>query len=230
MKHKLQLSLIALIIMFTSINVNASTGSATVEFNGKNTLNVGEVFIVRMDVKDIIDTNNGVVSLEGNLSFDENMIEYISSKTSDAPYQFYINENYNYKIAGLDFTLNNGINYNTTIYEFSFKALNSGDTTITLNNAKLTDSVNRISSNILSKTITINEIEENNGLEESNEIVELTYNDTIINEEKEATKNIIKNEIKEITLEKEEVKQENITTKISEMIKKVTIEFEHFFN
>lgn len=154
MKNKILLGVMTLGLLGSTTSVYAM-GNATVSFDSNNTVKVGDTFTVKLNVEDITDTYDGVVSMGGNLSFDNTKIEYISSKGIETPYQFQINEDYNYKIAGLDFTLDNGIKNNLTVYEFTFKALEEGNTTITLTNAKLTDSKEYINTNVVSKEINI---------------------------------------------------------------------------
>lgn len=142
------------------------------------------------------------------------MVEYISAKEIGAPYDFQINENNGYKIAGLDFTLDNGIRENVTVYEFTFKALQEGTTTITLTNAKLTDSQDYINTIVLGKEITISEKKE------------------VIVEEKEATiletkpnknqENIIAKEV--LTVEQKVETQVNTEIKTTNITKKEVIE------
>lgn len=154
MKNKILLGVMTLGLLGSTTSVYAM-GNATVSFDSNNTVKVGDTFTVKMNVEDITDTYDGVVSMGGNLSFDNTKIEYISSKGIETPYQFQINEDYNYKLAGLDFTLDNGIKNNLTVYEFTFKALEEGNTTITLTNVKLTDSKEYINTNVVSKEINI---------------------------------------------------------------------------
>ena len=155
MKNKLLLGVISAGVLLTSTNAYALTGNATVDFTGKDTINVGETFTVSMNVKDVMGTTDGIVSLGGNLVFDSDMIEYVSTSTEKAPYMFQINENANYKLAGLDFSLEKGILENTTVYEFTFIALREGNTTITLANQRLTDTNDYIDTTVVGKNINI---------------------------------------------------------------------------
>jgi len=154
MKNKIIIGTILTTTLLTTTPVNAM-GTAKVEFTNNDNIKVGDTFTIRMNVTDIKDTYDGVVSMGGNLSFDSTMIEYVSSKGTETPYLFQINEDYNYKIAGLDFTLDNGIKETLTVYEFTFKALQEGNTTITLENAKLTDSQDYIDTVVLEKKLNI---------------------------------------------------------------------------
>ena len=198
MKNKMLIGLMTLGLLGSTTSVYAM-GNATVSFDSNNTVNVGDTFTVKMNVEDIIDTYDGVVSMGGNLSFDNTKIEYISSKGIENPYQFQINEDYNYKIAGLDFTLDNGIKNNLTVYEFTFKALEEGNTTITLTNAKLTDSKEYINTNVVSKEINIvNKAETNEKVIEVKPIIKTKLVDTK-NETKNNTETKINNdEVKKI--------------------------------
>ena len=204
MKNKFLLSMVATGIMLTSTNVNALSGNATVEFTGNNNVMVGDTFTVKMNVKDVNNTYDGIVSLEGNLSFDKDMVEYVSAKSEDTPYEFRINENYNYKIAGLDFTLDNGILENVTVYEFTFKALKEGNTNITLNNYKLTDSKDYVNATVISSTITISEEktteEENTIVEEKTEVKEEINTKEVV--EKETEEKVVIKPRKQIKNEK----------------------------
>lgn len=161
MKSKLFIGLVTVGLLAPTTSVCAM-GNATVSFESKDAINVGDIFTVKMNINNISNTYDGVVSLGGNLSFDENTIEYISSKGIETPYLFQINEKSNYKIAGLDFTLDNGIKNNLTVYEFTFKALKEGNTTITFVNPKLTDSKDYITTNVIDHEINIKNNEEIN--------------------------------------------------------------------
>lgn len=198
MKNKMLIGLMTLGLLGSTTSVYAM-GKATVSFDSNNTVNVGDTFTVKMNVEDIIDTYDGVVSMGGNLSFDNTKIEYISSKGIETPYQFQINQDYNYKIAGLDFTLDNGIKNNLTVYEFTFKALKEGNTAITLTNAKLTDSKEYINTNVVSKEINIvNKVETNEKVIEVKPIIKTKLVDTN-NETKNNTETKINNdEVKKI--------------------------------
>ena len=154
MKKKFMIGTILTGILLATAPVKAM-GNATVTFTGNNNIKVGETFTVTMNVTDIENTYDGVVSMGGNLSFDNTKLEYVSSKEVNAPYQFQINEGYNYRIAGLDMTLENGIYNTTAVYEFTFKALEEGNTTVTFENAKLTDSQDYINTSVISKEIII---------------------------------------------------------------------------
>jgi len=153
-----------LMTFFLMITPVKAMGNAKIEFTGNTNVEIGETFKIDMIVTDIYDTYDGIVSFGGNLDFDENMLEYVSSKGAQNPYLFQMNENAKYKIAGLDFTLDNGIRENSKVYEFTFKAIKEGQTSINFKNAKLTDSKDYIDTVVLNKNVTINSkgIENNN--------------------------------------------------------------------
>ena len=194
-------------------------GNATVSFDSDNTINVGDTFTVKMNVSNINDTYDGIVSMGGNLSFDNTKIEYVSSKGIDTPYLFQINEDYNYRIAGLDFTLDNGIKNNLTVYEFTFKALTEGNTNITFTNAKLTDSKDYINTTVISKQIkiisksnTVTKVEEENT---KNETIKSPSSTRLITSSNKLT--TTNNKIIETT----KVKKERISNEEKQVIKKL---------
>ena len=234
MKNKMLIGLMTLGLLGSTTSVYAM-GNATVSFDSNNTVNVGDTFTVKMNVEDIIDTYDGVVSMGGNLSFDNTKIEYISSKGIETPYQFQINEDYNYKIAGLDFTLDNGIKNNLTVYEFTFKALEEGNTTITLTNAKLTDSKDYINTNVVSKEINIvNKVETNEKVTEVKPIIKTklvdTENETENNTETKITNDEVqKIETTTITQTNNQTTKET-STKEKNIIEKVFNNLTNFFN
>lgn len=235
MKNKILLGVMTLGLLGSTTSVYAM-GNATVSFDSNNTVKVGDTFTVKMNVEDITDTYDGVVSMGGNLSFDNTKIEYISSKGIETPYQFQINEDYNYKIAGLDFTLDNGIKNNLTVYEFTFKALEEGNTTITLTNAKLTDSKEYINTNVVSKEINIiNKKEEKQSPANIKPVVKTELENTKV-------ENKIETETKvEVETNKTETKEETVvalldnkintnTKKEENVIEKVINNITNFFS
>lgn len=195
-------------------------GNATVSFDSDNTINIGDTFTVKMNVSNINDTYDGIVSMGGNLSFDNTKIEYVSSKGIDTPYLFQINEDYNYRIAGLDFTLDNGIKKNLTVYEFTFKALTEGNTNITFTNAKLTDSKDYINTTVISKQIkiisksnTVTKVEEENN---KNETIKSPSSTRLIPSSNKLTTTTNKK-----IIETTKVKKERISNEEKQVIKKL---------
>lgn len=250
MKNKTIIGAVLTTALLVSTPVEAK-GNASVEFISNDQIQVGETFTVKMNVTDIKDTYDGIVSMGGNLSFDSNSIEYVSSKGIETPYLFQINEDYNYKIAGLDFTLDNGIRETLTVYEFTFKAIKEGNTTITLKNAKLTDSQDYIDTVVFEKEIEIipeiveNIVTEQQTLEipetisEKVNTVDYSYKeeikevDTKISSTIEETISQEVKEEKEEKTEKEELKEnkktETIIEKIQKVISNIFLNFKNLF-
>ena len=149
------ITFIALICSVFTLNSKVYAASATVEFSSNSTVSVGSQITVTMYISNVNDTNGGIVSAGGNLSFDSNYLQYVSGTGVTSPYAFQINPSANYKLAGLDTSLSNGITTKTKVFTFVFKALKEGNTTITLNNASLTDTAQKVPTSVSSKSITI---------------------------------------------------------------------------
>ncbi len=201
MKKGLLLGTIATGFLFSQNSVFALTGNANVELNGNDKANVGETFEITMNINNIQDVKNGIVSFEGNLDFDSDTIEFIGADVASEPYEFYINEDYNYKLAGLDLTLASGIVDNTKIYTFTFKALKEGNTTVTVKNYKLTNTDDYVNATVIPKTVVIEK--EETIVEEKTEIEEIIP--TEIHEEE----TVIQEKIVPETIEKIETKEIN---------------------
>ena len=154
MKKKL-LMVLAILTCVLPNGVSAR-GITTVDVTGKNSVTVGETFKVDISLKDVVDTYDGVVSFSGNLSFDKSKLELVDAKLADSPYQFHMNRE-KLILAGLDFTLVNGIYDETVIYTFTFKAIDSGNTDVTIEEAVLTDSKDYIDATTNTLSIEINE-------------------------------------------------------------------------
>lgn len=213
MKKSLLIGTIAISTLCLQNTASALTGSANIEINGNDNVKVGETFEITVDIKN---TTNSIVSFEGNLDFDNNIIELVNVETAKEPYEFYINEDYNYKLAGIDLTLNNGILNDTKIYTFTFKAKKDGSTNITLKNYKLTDTNDYINTVVKSKKINI----------EKEEIVEEKEETKV--QEKYVEKTEIKNEI--VELKTQEVKKEknifqNRFGLVTNLLKKIILLF-----
>lgn len=151
------LTVAMLYLVIASFNQAYAAPSATIGFSGNSTAKVGENITVKMYLSNISETNGGVVSAGGNLSFDSTYLEYVSGTGITSPYMFQINEAANYIIAGLDTTLSNGITGTqpTTVFTFVFKVKKKGTTQISLTNAKLSDTANKLIANVSPKVITI---------------------------------------------------------------------------
>lgn len=149
------------LLALTSIALLAPTcayanGKATVMVDGNNTINVDNIVEVNLKLTDIIDTLDGVVAFGGDLKYDKEYLEYVSSSKSEDTYEFLINEDI-LRIAGVDYTLENGIKNDTTIYTFKFKALKEGNTTISFADPEVVDTdASEIASKVKPLNITIN--------------------------------------------------------------------------
>ena len=226
MKNKLIIGTVLTGMLLGASPVEAM-GNAKVEFTSRDNIQVGETFTVSMSVTDINNTYDGVVSMGGNLSFDSTMVEYVSAKEVDAPYEFQINEDYGYKLAGLDFTLDNGIRENVTVYEFTFKALKEGNTTITLTNAKLTDSQDYINTVVLGEEITISEKEEEVVVKET--VVEKKEDKVNKVNKVESNKVVEKQEVVVEETQEETLKNQESVEKIQEAVTKLVSSLKRLF-
>ena len=90
-------------------------GTSTIKVDGPTNTNVGNTISINVRLTDINNTLDGVVALGGDLKYDKEYLEYIDSHNSNDTYEFQINEDI-LRIAGVDFTLANGIKNDTTVY------------------------------------------------------------------------------------------------------------------
>lgn len=151
---KIFMALVLGISLFSFLTpVNAK--SATVGFTGNSTVSLNNNITIKMYVNGDSSNSGGIVSVGGNLSFDNEYLEYVSSTGITSPYTFQINTSNSYKIAGLDTTLSSGITTKTTVFTFVFKAIKTGSTQITFTNAKLTDTDSVLTTTVSPMTITI---------------------------------------------------------------------------
>lgn len=146
-----KLSLFIILQFICILGVNAA--SVTYDFTGVSSANVGDEITITLALKNI--SGGPIVAGEGNLSFDDSYLKYISgTPVSGNQFSYSINTGYNYKIAGMDITMT-GINSNANIFTFKFKALKEGTTTVTLKNAQASNAEDIVSSPVNAKTITI---------------------------------------------------------------------------
>lgn len=133
-----------------------ANGMATVKVAGNTTTNVDNIIEVNVKLTDIVDTLDGVVAFGGDLKYDKEYLEYVGSSKSEDTYEFLINEDI-LRIAGVDYTLENGIKEDTTVYTFKFKALKEGNTTVTFAEPEVVDTdASEIESTVKPLNITIN--------------------------------------------------------------------------
>lgn len=198
MKKKVAMGLVLAMALMPSI-ANAE-GSATINFKSKDNVEVGENVKVYLSIEDVVNNNNGIVSVGGKLNYSANL-KLVETKKLDTPYTFWFNPESN-MLAGLDFTFENELNKNTNIYEFTFTALNEGPAKVTLLEAELGDKkAELITPNVYSKTINITEKNENNTnsvetLEKKINSLEKTI-DTLKKENKKYAATVVKTEKQE---------------------------------
>lgn len=207
-------------------------GSASVEFTGNRSINVGDEFKVNMIIDNVTDAEGGIVGYAGRINFDSNILEIIDAKTANSYFDVYRNANIN-KIVGIDMTLEHGITSRTAVYEITFKGINEGNTTITLTGADLSDkNANEIDANVSGLNVAVATVkpvvlDEKNG-EKNTYTVEKTKNvdtqetvvevntdikeDTAMQKERKTTEKVAKKSKKE---------EKNLLKIVSEFIKKL---------
>ena len=170
-----------------------ANGKATVKVAGTTTTNVDNIIEVNVKLTDIKDTLDGVVAFGGDLKYDKEYLEYVSSSKSDDTYEFLINEDI-LRIAGVDYTLENGIKDDTTVYTFKFKALKEGNTTVTFADPEVVDTdASEIESTVKPLNITIN------GKKEVKETVKPVEVEKVIDTKEDETEVVEELEVKEET-------------------------------
>ena len=135
-------------------------GSASVEFAGNRSVNVGDEFIVNMVIDNVSEAEGGIVGFGGYIKFDNNILEIVDAKSANSYFDVYRNANID-KIAGIDMTLEHGITSRTTVYEISFKGINEGNTLVTLTGADLSDkNANTLDANVSGLNVSVNSVKE----------------------------------------------------------------------
>ncbi len=213
MKKKLVVGLaLAMSLNAMPIVANAE-GSATINFKSNDQVNVGENIKVYLSIEDIVNKNNGIVSIGGELVYDNEKLELVNAKKLDTPYYFTFNPASN-MLAGLDFSFENELNKDTKLYEFTFKAIEEGNTYITVNEAELGDKkAELLTPNVYGKTINITEKEEKK--------VEKVKPVLTSKKEIKVIKTTVKTEKKE-TVETNKAKLQKINHKVCNLIKKIS--------
>lgn len=152
MKKKLFLGLFGMTLCLLPNNVLAL--NASVNVSGSDTVNVGENFKISVSINDVMGTNDGIESFSGQVSYDRELLEYIGVETNNSNYDFLVNED-NLKLAALDYTMARGIKEDTIIYTFTFRAKSTGNTSISIDNLKVTDSKSYLDANVNSLNFSI---------------------------------------------------------------------------
>ena len=219
-------SLLAFFLVLAPVKAN---GSATITVDSKDEAIVGETIDVTLNIKDIKDTLDGIVAIGGDLKYDKEYLEYVSSKNTNKNYFIDINDRI-MRIAGVDFTLENGIKKDQTIYTFTFKVLKEGKTNITFINPEVVDTdASVIESKIMDLNIKAKEKEIiKEEITEVEPVIEETSKEVVTTtiKETEPTKLVQKEEIKETeeteeTLEEIETQEETKKTTIIDVIKDI---------
>lgn len=194
--------LVSFAAFFLALAPVKANGIATINVEGKTNATVGETINVNLKLENIKDTIDGVVAIGGDLKYDKEYLEYVGSLDINPNYKTEINEKI-LRIAGLDFTLENGIKEDSAIYTFSFKVLKEGNTSITFENSEVVDTdASAIASNVLPLNITINS---NNQEEVKTPKIKTVEKDEkiIVKEENSKTNNVIQEEVKNNIVENE---------------------------
>lgn len=224
--------LVSFAAFFLALAPVKANGIATINVEGKTNATVGETINVNLKLENIQDTIDGVVAIGGDLKYDKEYLEYVGSLDINPNYKTEINEKI-LRIAGLDFTLENGIKEDSAIYTFSFKVLKEGNTSVTFENPEVVDTdASAIASNVLPLNITINSVNQ--------EEVKTPEIKTVENKEKlkadkedKKTNNVIeeKQENKAVI---EETKEENTEVEVQDneksFVEKITDMLVGFFN
>lgn len=178
MKRFLQIGFL-LCLLFVPTKIFAS-GKASVSFNAKDTVYIGNTVKVNVVVSNISGTtnNSGVVSFGGNLSYDSSCLQMINFESN------YFQKNGN-KIAYAATNLI-GFKTNTTIATITFKGLKSCSSKITIKDYKLTDekagAIGVISTSMGSKTINVTKAPSGN-----NNLSSLSVSKGVLNFDKNKT-------------------------------------------
>ena len=147
-------------------------GNANMNLIGNTDINTNDTFEVILNINNVENTVNGIVGIGGDLKYNNEYLECIEMKSINNAYEIQFNKS-NHRIAGVDFTLTNGIKENTNIFKYTFKALKAGNTEISIINEELVDEdASEIKANISPLKININDIKE-----------EVIVNEEVINKE-----------------------------------------------
>jgi hypothetical protein len=224
--------LVSFAAFFLALAPVKANGIATINVEGKTNATVGETINVNLKLENIQDTIDGVVAIGGDLKYDKEYLEYVGSLDINPNYKTEINEKI-LRIAGLDFTLENGIKEDSAIYTFSFKVLKEGNTSITFENPEVVDTdASAIASNVLPLNITINS---NNQEEVKTPEIKAVEKEEKLKADKEdkKTNNVIE-EKQENEAVIEETKEENTEVEVQDneksFVEKITDMLVGFFN
>lgn len=188
----------AVITLLCVPSVAFAKGTAGVKFEGQNNVNVGDEFTVNMVIDNVNDTEYGVVGLGGYITYDNNILELVSTEQGNS-YEILMNKKNN-KIIGIDYTMENGIKERTNIFKLTFKAKSEGNTNITLTDGELEDRYDSIGLDVNGLNVTSNEvkIEENIVPEEPKNVEKVENIETQTRVEKASVENKKETTVKKI--------------------------------
>ena len=143
-------------ILLAPTAVNAA--SANVAITGENSAMVNDTITLNIKVNNVLDAD--VVAVGGDILYNPEYLTLIDTKSVSNNYSFDGNliTDGDYRIAGVDFTMENGIKTDSIVYSLVFRTKKSGNTEITFNNAELVNTnASVINATTTSKVLNINE-------------------------------------------------------------------------
>ena len=151
------------VIKTDSFDVDSNNNDQyTTTINGDSEARVGDRITVNFDVTGFtLGTINGI---SGTLSYDNTMLELVASNSSMFEFGSLNLDNNKFMFATL-----NGINSDSTILSFTFKVLNTGDTSVNIDDIKLADNgkILNVLNNSTSKNLTLERaLDSNNNISE----------------------------------------------------------------
>ena len=173
----------ALLLVPTIVNAE----SANIAITGESTANVNDTVTLNVKVNNIDDAS--IVAVGGDIFYNPEYLTLIDTKSVSTNYKFDGNQikNGNYRIAGVDYTMENGINVDSVVYSLVFKANKVGTTEVSFKNAELVNTNAKvINSTTTSKVLNIIEKETIN----NNVVVSNTTNE-VINTKEEVKSNVV---------------------------------------
>ena len=203
-------------------------GTGSIRFEGNKNIKVGDEFKVNMVIDNVSEAEGGVVAFSGYISYDKDLLEIVDAKSANEYFDVVRNKNID-KIVGLDYSLSNGINDRSNVYEITFRSLKEGNTTITLRSGELVDrkaeelDVNTTGLNVAITTPEEPKIEE----KVVEKVVKTTKKEEIVDTPEEVIEKYT--DIEEETVVKEEIKKTNKTVKNTAKGNKFTNFFKNLF-
>lgn len=170
MKKKIIFGLFS-IFAFFSFTFSVYAGNVTINFSGPDSVTVNNNIEIIVRASDISGLNDGLATAQGDISFDENYLEYVKYEDVSSLSVSYGSRTKRFVALGLsgEFIANND-----NLIKLTFKAKNVGTTTISVNNIVVGDTKSIIhGSNVVNKTINIvgasnNENNNNNSTSNNN--------------------------------------------------------------